>query len=327
MPRHPHSLPEKEKEVTFRMKKTGKQNEIKTRNGGLLRALPFIIPSIVGFVIFYFLPMVISIVISFTDWDGLDRLLADGFMEKHFVGLDNYKSILGGEEFWRVLGNTLEFIVLYLPLMLTVSIAIAVLLNKKHKGVGVFRVIYYIPVLTSWVAASLIWKSILSPQYGAINGFLGIFGITGPGWLLEDVWAMPALVLVSVWKDMSFFGLILLSGMVNINQTYYEAAQIDGASRWKRFTKITLPLLTPTIFYVLIVSLINSFQLFTQIMIMTNGGPNGSTEVMVERIYKYGFRYFKMGYASAFSWILFVIIMICTAIQMRGQKRWVKYDS
>lgn len=170
-------------------------------------------------------------------------------------------------------------------------------------------------------------ESILAPQYGAMNNILAFFGIEGPGWLLDEKWAMPAIVLVSVWKDMGFFGLILLSGMVGINRTYYEAAEIDGAGAWTRFWKITLPLLTPAIFYVLIVSLINSFQLFPQIMIMTDGGPNGATQVMVERIYKYGFRYFKMGYASAFSWILFLIIMVCTAIQMRGQKRWVNYDA
>ena len=226
-----------------------------------------------------------------------------------------------------MLTHTLTYIVLYIPLMLIASIAAASLLNQPRRYVGVFRVIYYIPVLTSWVAASLIWKSILSPQYGAMNAILSFFGIHGPGWLLDERWAMPAIVLVSVWKDMGFFGLILLSGMVGINQTYYEAAKIDGASKWTQFIKITLPLLTPAIFYVLIVSLINSFQLFPQIMIMTGGGPNGSTQVMVERIYQYGFKYYKMGYASAFSWILFAIIMICTAIQMHGQKRWVNYDS
>ena len=230
-------------------------------------------------------------------------------------------------EFWQGLGNTLEYIVLYIPLMLAMSLAAAALLSRQRAGVGAFRVIYYIPVLTSWVAASLIWKSILSPQYGAVNGILGFFGINGPGWLTDEKWAMPAIVLVSVWKDMGFFALILLSGIVGINRSYYEAAELDGAGGWKKFIKITLPLLTPAIFYVLIVSLINSFQLFPQIMIMTDGGPNGATQVMVERIYKYGFRYFEMGYASAFSWILFVIIMLCTALQLRGQKRWVNYDA
>jgi len=294
---------------------------------GLLTASPFLIPSLIGFAIFYFAPMVISVFISLTDWNGLDRLFAEGFVRQHFIGLTNYKDILASPEFWKVLKNTFTYIILYIPLMLIVSISVAGLLSQKRRGVGAFRVIYYIPVLTSWVAASLIWKSILAPQYGAMNNILALFGIEGPGWLLDEKWAMPAIVLVSVWKDMGFFGLILLSGMVGINRSYYEAAEIDGAGAWTRFLKITLPLLTPSILYVLIVSLINSFQLFPQIMIMTDGGPNGATQVMVERIYKYGFRYFKMGYASAFSWILFVIILIFPAIQMRGQKRWVNYDT
>ena len=307
--------------------KSEKSRERRRNERSFLSASPFLTASLIGFAIFYFAPMVISVVISLTDWNGLDRLLAPGFMAEHFIGLDNYKAILAGAEFWKVLKNTLVYIVLYIPLMLTTSTAIAALLSRQRRGVGVFRVLYYIPVLTSWVAASLIWKSLLSPQYGAMNGILAIFGIEGPGWLTDEKWAMPAIVLVSVWKDMGFFGLILLSGMVGIDRTYYEAAEIDGAGSWTRFLKITLPLLTPSLFYVLIVSLINSFQLFPQIMIMTDGGPNGATQVMMERIYKYGFRYYRMGYASAFSWILFIVIIICTAVQMRGQKRWVNYDT
>ena len=294
---------------------------------GLIVAAPFLIPSLIGLAIFYLAPMVISIFVSLTDWNGLDRLFGEGFLAEHFIGLENYKTILTSREFWQVLKHTLTYIVMYLPLMLIVSIGVASLLSRKRPGVGVFRVVYYIPVLTSWVAASLIWRSILAPQYGAMNNILALFGIEGPGWLLDEIWAMPAIVLVSVWKDMGFFGLILLSGMIGIDRSYYEAAEMDGAGAAARFFRITLPLLTPAIFYVLIVSLINSFQLFPQIMIMTDGGPNGATQVMVERIYKYGFRYYRMGYASAFSWILFVIIMICTAIQMRGQKRWVNYDT
>ena len=307
--------------------KSEKSRERRRNERSFLSASPFLTASLIGFAIFYFAPMVISVVISLTDWNGLDRLLAPGFMEEHFIGLDNYKAILTGAEFWKVLKNTLVYIVLYIPLMLTTSTAIAALLSRQRRGVGAFRVLYYIPVLTSWVAASLIWKSLLSPQYGAMNGILAIFGMEGPGWLTDEKWAMPAIVLVSVWKDMGFFGLILLSGMIGIDRTYYEAAEIDGAGSWTRFLKITLPLLTPALFYVLIVSLINSFQLFPQIMIMTDGGPNGATQVMMERIYKYGFRYYRMGYASAFSWILFIVIMVCTAVQMRGQKRWVNYDT
>jgi len=290
-------------------------------------AYVFLIPSLIGMVVFSALPLIVSGLISLTDWNGLDSLLDPSFMSQHFIGLTNFKDILTGEEFWKVLLNTLGFIVLYIPLMLCLSLLVAFLLSRPKKGVGAFRVMFYIPVLTSWVAASLIWKSVLSPEYGAINNILKIIGIQGPDWLLSEKWAMPAIVLVSVWKDMGFFGLILLSGIMAIDKSYYEAASIDGAGPLAKFFKITLPLLTPSIFYVLIVSLINSFQLFPQIMIMTDGGPNGVTQVMVERIYKYGFNYYKMGYASAFSWLLFVIIMICTFIQMKGQNRWVNYDA
>lgn len=307
-----------EKSLPVRRKKQGK---------GLLVASPFLLPSLIGLLIFSLLPLIISGLISLTDWNGLDRLTDPDFLQDHFVGLANYKSILTTQEFWNTLGNTMEYIVLYIPLMLAASLLVAYLLSRPHREIGAFRVIYYIPVLTSWVAASLIWKSVLAPQYGAMNGILEWFGIQGPGWLLDEAWAMPAIVLVSVWKDMGFFGLILLSGIVGINKTYYEAAEIDGAGGWTKFTRITLPLLTPSIFYVVIVAMINGFQLFPQVMIMTGGGPNGATQVMVERIYQYGFRYYRMGYAAAFSWILFVIIMVFTAIQMKGQERWVHYDS
>ncbi len=298
----------------------------KKQGSGLLVASPFLLPSLIGLLVFSFMPLIISGLISLTDWNGLDKLTDPAFLQEHYVGFENYKTILSTPEFWKTLGNTAEYIVLYIPLMLAASLLVAYLLSRPNKGVGAFRVLYYIPVLTSWVAASLIWKSVLAPQYGAMNGILEFFGIQGPGWLLDEKWAMPAIVLVSVWKDMGFFGLILLSGIVGINRTYYEAADIDGANGWTKFTRITLPLLTPSIFYVLIVSMINSFQLFPQIMIMTGGGPNGATQVMVERIYQYGFRYYRMGYAAAFSWILFVIIMLFTLIQMKGQERWVYYD-
>ena len=303
-----------------------KQKHIRGQDG-LLTASPFLLPSFIGLAVFSLLPIVVSFLMSLTDWNGLDRITDPGFLSEHFIGLENYKAILGTGEFWQVLGNTLEYIVLYIPLMLACSLGVAYLLSRERRGVTAFRIIYYIPVLTSWVAASMIWKSMLSPQYGAVNGILGFFGIEGPGWLLDENWAMPAIVLVSVWKDMGFFGLILLSGMIGINRNYYEAASLDGAGAWTKFVRITLPLMTPAIFYVLVVSLINAFQLFPQIMIMTDGGPNGATQVMVERIYKYGFRYYRMGYAAAFSWLLFVIIMACTGLQMKVQERWVNYDS
>ena len=309
------------------MMQSKKNTKAKRKAQGLLVASPFLLPSLIGLLVFSMLPLVISGLISLTDWNGLDPLMDPAFLETHYIGLANYQSILTSAEFWNALTNTGKYIILYIPLMLMASLLVAQLLSRPRRGVGVLRVLYYIPVLTSWVAASLIWKTVLSPQYGALNSILAVFGIQGPGWLLDEAWAMPAIVLVSVWKDMGFFGLILLSGLVAIDRTYYEAASIDGAGSFTKFTRITLPLLTPSIFYVLIVGMINAFQLFPQIMIMTDGGPNGATQVMVERIYKYGFRYYRMGYAAAFSWILFAIIMIFTALQMRGQRRWVHYDA
>ena len=304
-----------------------KQRKSRLQQEGLKVAAPFLLPSLIGMLVFSLLPLAISGIISLTDWNGLDQLLTPGMFQEHFIGVDNFKAILSSDEFWQVLGNTCYYIVLYIPFMLIASLSVAQLLSQRRRGVTAFRVIYYIPVLTSWVAASLIWKTVLSPTSGARNNLLAVLGLAGPGCVRVETWAMPAVVLVSVWKDMGFFGLILLSGMISIDRGYYEAAELDGAGAWTKFLRITLPLMTPSIFYVLIVSLINAFQLFPQIMIMTDGGPNGATQVMVERIYKYGFRYYRMGYAAAFSWILFVIIMVCTFIQMKGQKRWVNYDS
>jgi multiple sugar transport system permease protein len=302
-----------------------------SQNAGWRTALPFLLPSMAGFAVFSILPMIMLFFISLTDWDGLSQLTLfsdfSGFMRQFYVGLDNFRAILTSTELYQVLGNTLKFVVLYIPLMLLASMAVALVLSSKMRGVGFFRVVYYIPVLTSWVAGSLIWKWVLSPEYGAINAMLRAVGISGPAWLQSSAWAMPAIVLASVWKDMGYFGLMLMSGLQGINRTYYEAAEIDGASRVKQFFRITLPLLTPTLFFVLIISLISSFQLFPQVMIMTpEGGPGGSTMVMVERIYKYGFKYYKMGYAAAYSWILFAILLVLTSVQMKLQKKWVNYD-
>lgn len=302
-----------------------------SQNAGWRTALPFLLPSMAGFAVFSILPMIMLLFISLTDWDGLSQLTLfsnfSGFMRQFYVGLDNFRDILTSTELYQVLGNTLKFVALYIPLMLLASMAVALVLSSKMKGVGFFRVVYYIPVLTSWVAGSLIWKWVLSPEYGAINAMLKAVGISGPTWLQSSAWAMPAIVLASVWKDMGYFGLMLMSGLQGINHTYYEAAEIDGASRVKQFFRITLPLLTPTLFFVLIISLISSFQLFPQVMIMTpDGGPGGSTMVMVERIYKYGFKYYKMGYAAAYSWILFAILLVLTSVQMKLQKKWVNYD-
>lgn len=289
------------------------------------------LPSLIGLFLFAFLPIVISLFLSFTSWSGISRIsLTHGFFKfihDNFVGLQNYQGIIQSSEFWKVLSHNFYFIALYLPLMLVLSLTCALIINSKTRGAGLFRVIYYIPVLTSWVAAALIWKWFLSPEYGPINNVLSFFGLKGPLWLQSESLAMPSIVLASVWKDMGFYGMIFYGGLKGIDPTYYEAAEIDGASRKQLFLDVTLPMLSSVTFYVVMLSLINAFQLFPQVMVMAkDAGPNGATQVMVERIYKYAFKFGKMGYATAYSWILFVMIFFFTFIQKRVEKRWVNYD-
>ncbi|MDD4011127.1 MAG: sugar ABC transporter permease [Sphaerochaetaceae bacterium] len=301
---------------------------------GVKAAIPFLLPSLIGALLFSVLPILVSLFLSITNWTGMSPVsLTRGFFQfvgKHFVGLENFKAILSDSEFYKVLSHNLYFIVLYLPSMLLVSMACALIINSPRKTANVYRVLYYIPVLTSWVAGALIWKWLLSPTYGPINNVLALLGIEGPMWLQSEAWAMPSIVIASVWKDMGFYAMIILGGLKSIGVEYYEAANIDGAGKTQCFFRITLPLLSSVLFYVIMLSLINAFQLFPQVMVMTrdgNAGPNGATMVMVERIYKYAFKYGKMGYAAAYSWLLFAVIMIFTVIQKKGEKKWVNYES
>ena len=301
----------------------------KNKSYAPLAASAFLAPSVIGFLMIAAIPFVLSFAISFTSWSGIKGLeiFSMDFWQNNFIGLENYQKILKSKEFWESLLHVGYYMILYIPLMLPASLGIALLLNKPRKGTAFFRLLFYIPVLTSWVAGSIIWKWVLDPQYGILNDILARIGILGPAWLQDSKWAMVGIVLASVWKDMGFFGLIFLGGLKNINEQYYEAAQLDGAGTVQRFLKVTLPMLTPMIFFVLIISLINSFMLFPQVMIMTNAGPAGATQVIVERIYKYGFSYYKMGYASALSWMLFIIVFLFTYLQQKLQKKWVNYDA
>lgn len=285
-----------------------------------LTVVLFLLPSLAGLLVFSIIPIATSLYLSLTEWDVIGG-------PPVFHGFKNFMAIFQNEEFLRVLGNTMYFIVLYIPLILLAALGVAVLLNNKYPGVGLYRTIYYVPVLTSWVAAALLWKWLLNPRYGAVNALLGVIGITGPSWLQSKTWAMPGIVVASVWKDVGYFALIILAGLQGIDRSYYEAAEIDGANWLKKLTKITVPLVTPTLFFVTIISVINSFQLFPQVMVMTEGGPGGATQVFVERIYNYAFRYYKMGYAASYSWILFIFIFAATIIQLQLQKRWVHYES
>jgi len=279
----------------------------------------FLVPSILGYLIFSLLPMLSAFYLSFTSWDIIGG-------SPDWIGTENYVNIFKSNEFYRVFKNTFKFILMYIPTIMMSSFLLALLFDAKVKGVSGFRVLLFIPVLTSWVAGSLIWKSALNGQYGLVNNILSLIGIDGPGWLSDASWSMVSIVLVSVWKDIGFFSLIIFGGLRGIDRTIYEAAQIDGANRFQVLKEITFPLVTPTLFFVLITTMINSFQLFPQVMVMTGGGPLGSTQVIVERIYVYGFRYFNMGYAAALSIVLLTVIILVTIVQIKLQKKWVFYE-
>jgi len=285
------------------------------KNAGVASAL--IAPSFIPLIAFLILPMVAAVCLSFASWDLLSPI--------QWIGLGNFKELFTHAIFYKSLLNSVIFIVGYLPLVYFLGLAAALGLNKKFRGSSFLRAAYFLPVVTSWVVVSLLWKWILNPNGGIVNSFLHVLGIHGPGWWTSPTWAMPSVIIASVWKDLGYVMLILLSGLQSIPPEYQEAAAMDGASKRQILFKITLPLLTPATFFVIVISLINNFQVFDQIYLMTGGGPDGSTSVLVQQIVKNAFDYGRTGFASAMSMLLFIILLIITLIQLGLQKRWVHY--
>jgi multiple sugar transport system permease protein len=285
------------------------------RKAGLVAL--FLLPALVPLVAFRIVPMLGSLWVSLQEWNLLRA--------PTFVGLDNYTGVLADPIFHKGLLNTLYYLAGYLPLVLIFALVVALLLNSRLKGMALFRGAYFLPVVTSWVVVALLWKWILSPQGGLVNYLLGLIGIDGPGWWTDPGWAMPSIIIASVWKDLGFNMLILLAGLQAIPEHLYEAARIDGAGAWRRIRSITIPLLTPSILFVTVLTMIGSFQVFDQVYVMTEGGPAGATTVVMEQVVKHAFRYGRMGTASAMSWVLFAIILVFTVAQLRFQRRWVHY--
>lgn len=276
-----------------------------------------IAPSFLPLIAFLILPMFAAVCLSFASWDLLSPI--------KWIGFANFTELFTHAIFYKSLLNSLIFIAGYLPLVYFLGLAAALGLNKKFRGSSFLRAAYFLPVVTSWVIVSLLWKWILNPDGGVVNSFLHVIGIHGPGWWTSPTWAMPSVIIASVWKDLGYVMLILLSGLQSIPPEYQEAAAMDGASKKQILFKITLPLLTPATFFVIVISLINNFQVFDQIYLMTGGGPDGATSVLVQQIVKNAFDYGRMGFASAMSMVLFAIILLITLLQLRLQKRWVHY--
>lgn len=281
----------------------------------------FLLPGLFGLSLFVLYPILSSFWLAFQDWNLL--------RPPEFIGLGNFQELMGDRDFWRALGYTLTFILMYVPVVFVLGLALALFLNQKARGMLIVRASSFLPVIASWVVVSLIWKWIFNPQYGLINYGLGVLGIQGPAWLFEPQTAVYAMVITSVWKDVGYIALLYLGGLQNISESYYEAARIDGATRWRVMRHITLPLLTPTMFFVTITLLINYFQMFEQVwlMPMRDSAADRQVEVIVTEVVKNAFSYSRMGYASAMSWVLFVLIFAITIVQLRLQKRWVYYES
>jgi multiple sugar transport system permease protein len=277
----------------------------------------FISPWLVGFLFLMGGPIIISLVLSLFNWDLLSPA--------RFVGLGNLRTLLRDRLFWQSLKVTGIFTALSVPLSLVLGVSIAVLMNQKIPGVSLLRTLYYLPSVVSGVAVSLLWAWVLHPDFGLLNLFLKVFGIHGPAWLQSPVWALPSLVVMSLWQVGGTM-IIYLAGLQGIPTQLYEAAWIDGANRVQTFLRITIPMITPVLLYNVIVGVINALQVFTQPYIMTSGGPNNATLVYVMYLYQNGFQWFKMGYASALAWILFLILLVCTVLLLRSATTWVYYE-
>jgi multiple sugar transport system permease protein len=277
-----------------------------------------ITPWLIGFILFIAGPMLASIWLALTDYEILRPI--------HFIGLDNFVTAAKDPLFAKSLWNTLVYAVLYVPLHMITALLAALLLNVRAGGMRFYRVIFYIPSIMPAVATAFLWMWIFNPNYGLANAMLDMVGLPPQQWLYDETLAKPSFVLMALWGLGSAM-IVFLAGLQGIDPALYEAASIDGASTWTQFWRITLPMLTPVLFFNLIIGIIGSFQVFTTAYIATNGGPNNATLFYVLYIYNQGWKFAKMGYASALAWVLFVIVLLLTLVQFKMANRWVYYET
>ena len=278
--------------------------------------LAFVSPWLIGVTVFTVYPILASLYFSFTDYNVVSA--------PRFVGLRNYTELVDDPLFLRSLYNTLYLAVIGIPVSLTLSLFLALLLNTKVRFQGLFRTIYFLPSIVPAVAVALLWRWFLNPDFGPVNQMIGLIGIEGPAWLADPTWAKPALILASLW-GVGGSMVIYLAGLQNIPVALYEAADLDGANARQRLRYVTLPMLSPVILFNLIMGIITSFQAFTNIYIMTGGGPSNSTMVYALYLYQNAFQFFKMGYASAMAWVLLLITAAALAVIFRTSG-WVHYE-
>ena len=289
-----------------------------TRRRQYLTGYLFLLPNFICFLTFVFIPIIMGLLISFTDYNGFNKI--------NFVGLSNYVTMFGDEYFRISLKNNVLYTLGTVPVTVIIALLLAAVLNSDSiRGKSFLRTLYFFPNISSMVAVGIVWGMLYNPSKGLINGFLGTMGVAGPKWLASSSTALLSVMIVAVWKQVGYYMVILLSGMQSIPKSLYESAELDGANAVQRFFNVTIPLLSSTLFMVIILLIINSFQVFDLISIMTDGGPGASTNVLVYRIYQEGFKYLRFGFASAEAYFLFLIICVITLLQFIGQKKWVTY--
>lgn len=274
----------------------------------------FILPNFLGFFAFTLIPVLAAFVLSFMEWNS--------YSSPQWVGLDNFQRMLGNDTFWIALRNTFAYALGHVPLTLALALGLAMLLNRKLKGLAFFRVVIFFPYITSLVAVAVVWNMLFNPASGPINQMLEVIGIANPpGWTSSSDWAMPAVIITSVWRDMGYYMILYLAGLQSIPTELYEAAEVDGANAWQRFWNVTVPSLRPTTFFVLVMLTVSSFKVFDLIVVMTDGGPGRATTVLSQLIYREGISEGRFGYSSAISLVLFLIVLSITVGQFKLQQR------
>ncbi len=300
--------------IKGRRKRQSKLSRKEARAGYILIA-----PLVLGLFTFYLAPAFASLYISLTDWNG--------FTEMQWNNFANFVDLWKDDRFIRSLKNTFVYTIVVVPVAICLAIFVAVMLNQKIRGVSIYRMIYFLPVVSMPVAVAMVWRWLYHSEFGLINMVLGWLSLPTPMWLLDERFIMLSISLVGIWSVFGNYTVILLAGLQSISTTYYEAAELDGASAWRKFINVTLPLLTPNLFFVLITSLIGTLQVFDLVFMMARDSSIiESSRTIVYSVWENAFVFTKMGYASAQAWILFLIIMIITIVQMVGQKKWVYYQ-
>lgn len=293
--------------LTFRTKET-------------LTAWGFLLPNLSVWALVYVFAVGVAVWLSFQEWDL--------FSPPKFVGFANYLRLFTSDpDFHRAAWNTLYYVVGIVPLSTALSLGLAVAMNQELRGMSLFRTAFYLPVISSTVAISVVWVWLFNPDRGLFNYFLQLLGVAHPpGWIYDVVWAKPAIIIENIWHYLGYYMVLFLAGLQGIPRQLYEAAEVDGAGKWQQFWRITLPLLSPTTFLVIVLRVIGAFQIFEEVYVMTEGGPWHATESVVYYVYQNAFKSFQMGYASAMAILLFAVIFLCTLVQFKLQRDWVHYE-